>query len=318
MEDVAPVTKQIARLEQVAQREVGRAIGPLAAAARGGLLAAATAIAGDPASHVAFVTGCFVPRAAPPACETDGPVGAALAAAALRALGVPARLVTDARCAAVVRAAAGAAACAGGDDGTPGAPLPVHVGDEPGALARELGAAGVTHLVFCERLGPGADGVVRNMHGDDVTAVTAPLHALAAAGPWATTGIGDGGNEVGMSALAPALVAAALPHGERIRCAVACDHLIVAGISNWGAIALALAVGLLRGAAGRSAPRTAAPGDVALAAPALSPAAHDAVLAAAVRTSAVNGVLGRPTETVDGLAPADQRRQLAALLSACV
>ncbi|HST40156.1 MAG TPA: glutamate cyclase domain-containing protein [Conexibacter sp.] len=315
MEDFAPVTEQIARLERVAQREAGRAIGPLAAAARGGLLSAASAIAGDPASHVAFVTGCFVPRAAPPACETDGPVGAALAAAALRALGVPARLVTDARCGAVVRAAAGAAPAAGGD--TPGAALPVHVGDEPGALARELGAAGVTHVVFCERLGPGADGVVRNMHGDDVTAVTAPLHTLAA-GPWTASGIGDGGNEVGMGALAPALLAAALPHGERIRCAVACDHLIVAGISNWGAIALALAVGLLRGEAGRRAPRTAAPGDAARAATALAPAAHDAVLAAAVRAGAVDGVLARRSETVDGLAPADQRRQLAALLSACV
>ncbi|MDW5594712.1 glutamate cyclase domain-containing protein [Conexibacter stalactiti] len=302
------VAEQISRLELVVQREAGRSIGPLAAAARGGLLAAAAAIAGDPASHVAFVTGCFVPRATPPACETDGPVGAALAAASLGLAGVPARLVTDSRCAAVVRAAAEEAGAAAEEAGAAaafaGAAPPVHVGDEPGTLARELSAAGVTHVVFVERLGPGADGVVRNMHGDDVTAVTPPLHALAAAGPWVTTGIGDGGNEVGMGALAPRLVAATVAHGERIRCAVACDHLIVAGISNWGALALALAVGLLRGAA-------------ASVAAVLSPAAHDAVLTAAVGAGAVDGVLGEPSATVDGLAPAQQRQQLEAL-SACV
>jgi hypothetical protein len=330
--------ERIARLERAAQREVGRPIAPLARAARGGLLEAALAIAGGPASHVALVTGCFVPRADPPACETDGPVGAALAAAALRALGIEARLVTDGRGAAVARAVADAAAPAdganmreeaGGSSARAG-PIPLHAGDDPAALARELTDAGVTQLVFVERLGPGADGVVRNMHGADVGAVTAPLHLLAAAGPWETTGIGDGGNEVGMGALDPALVAGAIEHGELIRCAVACDHLIVAGISNWGAIALALAVALLRGAEGAQpgaagyasavcdAGEARATAGVPLSpavATALSPAAHDAVLTAAVAAGAVDGVLGERSATVDGLAPIAQRERLDALLA---
>ncbi len=178
----------IDQLERLAGRDVGRGIAPLAQAARGGLRAGATAIAAASAPSVAFVTGCFVVRSTPPAPETDGPVGAALAAAALAGIGVPSRLVTDARCADVVRAGAGA--------------LPVHASDDADALARELAAAGVTHVVFVERLGPAAGGVVRNMRGDDVSAVTPPLHRLAD-GPWGTIGIGDGGNEVGMGALPP-------------------------------------------------------------------------------------------------------------------
>lgn len=281
----------IVRLERLAARDVGRGIEPLAAAARGGLLAAATAIATAPEPRVAFVTGCFVVGAAPPAPETDGPVGAALAAGALAALGIPARLVTDERCAAVTGACAGA---------LPGdaAPVPLHAGDDPGALARELTTAGVTHLVFVERLGPAADGVVRNMRGEDVGAVTPPLHRLAS-GPWTTVGVGDGGNEVGMGALPAELVAAAVAHGERIRCAVACDALIVAGLSNWGAIALAHAVALLRGASA----------DV-------SPADHDEVLAAAVAAGAVDGVLGRPAQSVDGVGAALQHELLNALAAA--
>ncbi len=263
---------EIARLELLAQRDVGRGIGPLAAHSRGGLLSAARAIATAAEPRVAFVTGCFVVGSEPPAPETDGPVGAALAASALVELGLPALLVTDERCAAVVRACA--------------PDLRVAVGDDPALLARELAAAGVTHVVFVERLGPGDDGVVRNMRGDDVGAVTAPLHLLAA-GPWTTVGVGDGGNEVGMGALPPRLVAAAVPHGERIRCAVACDHLIVAGVSNWGAIALARAVALLRRVRVR-----------------ISPATHDALLAACVAAGAVDGMLGRPAASVDGVDPA--------------
>ncbi len=38
-----------------------------------------------------------------------------------------------------------------------------------------------------------------------------------------------------------------IPHGERIACRVPVDHLIVAGVSNWGAYALAAGVSHLRG-----------------------------------------------------------------------
>ncbi|MDO8187338.1 DUF4392 domain-containing protein [Conexibacter sp. JD483] len=299
----------IDHLERVAARDAGRGIGPLAQAAAGGLRAAATGIAAVSAPSLAFVTGCFVVRSEPPAPETDGPVGAALAAAAFARIGIEARLVTDARCAAVVRACA--------------PDLPLHVGDEPDPLEEELAAAGVTHVVFVERLGPAADGVVRNMRGDDVSAVTPPLHRLAD-GPWATIAIGDGGNEVGMGALPPPLVAATVAHGERIHCAVACDALIVAGVSNWGAIALAHAVALLiagadaadRGAAVADRGASVATRGADAARACLSPAAHDAVLAAAVAAGAVDGVLGRPVASVDGVDPAVQHEILLALAAA--
>lgn len=287
----ADTARIVARMEHAAQHDVGRGTVQLAGLARGGLLAAAQAIAAVPEPRLAFVTGCFIPQATPAAAETDGPVGTAMAAAALAQLGVASLLVTDDRCEPVVRAAAAAAQA------------PLLFDDDPHALAHALAAAGTTHVVFCERLGPGVDGSVRNMRGDDVGAVTAPLHLLAS-GTWTTIGIGDGGNEVGMGALTPQQVAAAVPHGEQIRCAVACDHLIVAGVSNWGAIALAAAVALL----------LAGTLDLAVAEQ-LAPDRHLTVLRAAVAGGAVDGVRGRPSETVDGVGADVDRKVIHRILA---
>src|SRR5262249_33810466 len=62
-----------------------------------------------------------------------------------------------------------------------------------------------------------------------------------------TIGVGDGGNEIGMGKLPWPLIADRIPGGATIACRVATDHLIVAGVSNWGAYALAAGVALLRG-----------------------------------------------------------------------
>lgn len=219
--------EKIRRLEEIMSRDVGRGIAPLAAAARGGLLGAARSIAGHPAPHVAVLTGFYIPAATPPAPETDGPVGAAQLAAALRRAGVTVRLVTDDLCAGAVRAAARAAGC----------------GDVP--LDRlDAAVSGLTHVVAIERVGPAADGVCRNMRGDDITRFTASAEPLFHP-PRVRIGIGDGGNELGMGSLPPGLVASNVPLGERIACAVGCDHLLVCGISNWGAAALVAALALL-------------------------------------------------------------------------
>src|SRR5215475_6712219 len=97
---------RIAAIEALVCRDVGRQTSELIAASSGDLLAAAQSLA--TARSVGLLTGFFVPRAAVPAAETDGPVGTALLAAALAACGVPARIAVDSPCADAVRAAAAA------------------------------------------------------------------------------------------------------------------------------------------------------------------------------------------------------------------
>jgi hypothetical protein len=64
-----------------------------------------------------------------------------------------------------------------------------------------------------------------------------------------TIGIGDGGNEIGMGKLPWGTIRKNVPQGGLVACRVPTDYLIVAGVSNWGAYALATGVRLLRGTA---------------------------------------------------------------------
>jgi hypothetical protein len=84
------------------------------------------------------------------------------------------------------------------------------------------------------------------MRGLDISSYTAPLDELFTAGPWETIAIGDGGNEIGMGSLPRELIAQHVDHGETIACVTPARHLIVAGVSNWGAYALLGALAALR------------------------------------------------------------------------
>jgi hypothetical protein len=226
------------RIERAVQIDVGRNITALFEAGRGGLWRAAETLAATRPCHVGLITGFFVPLGTPPAAETDGPVGTALLAGALLAAGMSVRLATDTPCqnaCATALAAAGAGAVAL-DCVAIGAAI------EPTTAAWR--AAGVTHAISIERCGRSADGAPHNMRGLDISAHTAPFDDLFAAGPWDTIAVGDGGNEIGMGAIPRALIAQHVEHGDRIACVTPAAHLIVAGVSHWGAYALigALAV----------------------------------------------------------------------------
>ncbi|MEW1584613.1 glutamate cyclase domain-containing protein [Micromonospora vinacea] len=177
------IEETIADLERVAAREVGRGSEALAAPAAGGLLAAARSLAAAGAPDAAVFTGFFIPGAEPPAAETDGPLGAVQIAAALRLLGGRCRLVTDEPCAPVVEAAVAAAA--------PGLPVDVAPlrGYEDWAAALLPEYARLTHLIACERVGPGVDGRPRNMRGEDIGAHTAPLDRLGGTSNWAAAAL---------------------------------------------------------------------------------------------------------------------------------
>jgi len=233
MADRRPLVDHIERLVQV---DVGRNVTTLFEAARGGLWGAASALTAAPTARVGLITGFYVPLGSPPAAETDGPVGAALLAKGLEQVGVSCRLATDEPC----RGACAAALTGAGLSG-----VPVDMGGS-GALIETWREAQITHAISIERCGRSADGVPRNMRGLDISSYTAPLDELFTAGPWETIAVGDGGNEIGMGALSRDLIAQHIEHGMTIACVTPARHLIVAGVSNWGAYALLGALAVLR------------------------------------------------------------------------
>src|SRR5271156_3706211 len=220
-------------IEAVIQQDVGRNIAPLFAAARGGLRGAVAALAdltgvGD--GTVGLITGFYVPGGTPPAAETDGPVAVALLAQALRRVGVECRVCTDELCASACRAALAGMADVALDV--------VPLGGSVDAVIATWRARDVRLAVAIERCGRTADGTARNMRGDDIGAYATLLDDLFLAGPWDTIAVGDGGNEMGMGALPRSLIGAHVAHGGAIACVTPATHLIVAGVSHWGAYAL--------------------------------------------------------------------------------
>jgi D-glutamate cyclase len=223
-------------IERLIQVDVGRHVSALFEAARGGLWSATSALAAAPAAGVGLITGFYVPLGSPPAAETDGPVGAALLAKGFSEVGIPCRLATDEPCRSACAAALAGAGAAG---------VPVDATDIAATIAAWR-RTGITHAISIERCGRSADGTPRNMRGLDISSYTAPLDELFTAGPWETIAIGDGGNEIGMGALPRELIAQHVDHGETIACVTPARHLIVAGVSNWGAYGLLGALAALR------------------------------------------------------------------------
>lgn len=238
----------------------------------GGALAAARALRG--ARRVLIVTGFAVAGGCP---ETDGPPGAAVLGRALRRLGARVRYVTDLPNVRVLRAALVAL----------GERADVLVYPEAADAARTvLARERPTHLVAIERPGRVRDGRYLNMRGVSVGAWNRPLDDLfveaMADGP-VTIGVGDGGNEIGMGRVRARL----LRQGAlmaRIASVVSTDHLVVAGVSNWGAYGIAAQ---LARQAGRPLLHT--------------PADERRMVTACVRAGAVDGVTRRRAPTVDGL-----------------
>jgi hypothetical protein len=277
--------RRIAAIEAVVCRDVGRKTQQLIDANAGGLALAAESLAG--ATSVGLITGFFVPRGDVAAPETDGPVGTALLAAALAACGVPARIAVDTPCAGAVRAAV---AEAGG-----GVTVDEVGVDDRAAIARLAEAwrgVAVTHALAIERCGRSGDGRPRNMRGVDVSAWTAPLDDLFLGGSWTKLAVGDGGNEIGMGRLPAGLIARTVPNGAEIACVTSCDHLVVAGVSNWGAYGLMAALAVLRADwSGTIAKFLTAERDLAV------------TRAVVDKAGAVDGVTALSEATVDGFGP---------------
>ena len=256
---LSPANGAIARIEQIVARDPGgRGIANLVQ--WGTLTAAAKTLWG--ARQAAIVSGFYLP--VPRVGETDGPPGAKALGRALEKLGSDVVYLTDAW----------------------NAPLFGALGLAPVEVYRPglLGELAVTHLVSIERSGRAADGRYYSMAGRDISEFTAPLDELflrARERHMATVAIGDGGNEIGMGNVLER-VRQDVPHGATIACVVECDHLIVAGVSNWGAYGLAGALSVLAG-------RDLLP----------SAAEAEADIRAIVRAGAADGQTFRNEPTVD-------------------
>lgn len=268
-------------LDDIVLRDDRRGVTALRTLLAPGYVLDAARLIFDAPGPVAIVTGFFVQRAA--AAETDGPPGAGALAEAVVALGRDVALLTDTLCAEVVAAAA------------PG----VHVRSLPvGADAADRCAAALAALspgvvVAIERLGPSADGVYRSFRGEDLTATTAPIAAAIAAHP-RTVGVGDGGNEIGMGAVAHGM--ALDPRLPALPCVTRTTRLVLASVSNWGALGLVAGLSCLAG-------RDLLPSD----------AAEAERLARCVAAGAVDGTTGRNEPTVDGFPLAVTLRRLGEL-----
>ncbi|NXV77976.1 GLUCM protein, partial [Atlantisia rogersi] len=104
------------------------------------------------------------------------------------------------------------------------------------------------HLVAIERAGMAADGNYYNARKVNIKHLVDPIDELFLAAQTipgvTTTGVGDGGNELGMGKVKDA-VKKHIKNGDVIACDVEADFTVVAGVSNWGGYAIACALYIL-------------------------------------------------------------------------
>ncbi|KAM9147428.1 D-glutamate cyclase, mitochondrial isoform 2-T4 [Pangshura tecta] len=184
--------------------------------------------------------------------ENDGPPGAIAMAAMLQSLEKDVVIVTDQRAMGLNKKIIEDAV----QQGVLKTPVPLlsYQGDaaesalmflcENGNLERPR----FDHLIAIERAGMAADGNYYNARKVNIKHLVDPIDELFLAAHnipgVTTTGIGDGGNELGMGKVKEA-VRKHIKNGDVIACDVEADFAIVAGVSNWGGYAVACALYIL-------------------------------------------------------------------------
>jgi hypothetical protein len=231
--------------------------------------AACRSIAEHPNPVVQIYTGFYIPSATPPAYETDGPLGASFLRQSLGCMGIHVRVRGE------------------------------HPIEDLADFPEPIGKP--THLIAVERPGPTDDGTFRTMRGRDITEWHRKIHAEYVENTRrrgiVSIGIGDGGNEIGMGNINRSVIDSNIIDGAKVHCQVRTNYLIVAGVSNWGAYALAAGVALLRNEVAEVVDNFA--GDSG---PAGLPWRELEILTWMVNTGPlVDGVTGRQEATVDGL-----------------
>ncbi len=268
-----------------------RGLAELFAYCPGDFAAACRSIADSALPRLDVVTGFIIPSVDPALFETDGPLGTVFLARALEHLDFDISLTSDPGCRVALNAGLGAAL---GPDRIELDDRDVRTFCGPRVQGTsKRSRAFPTHVIALERVGPSADSRCFTMRGRDITELMLQAEQIFAPGAFepahpTTIGIGDGGNEIGMGKIPHDIVARNIPNGDLIHCRVPTDHLIVAGVSNWGAYALAAGIYVLRG--------IEPPADL------FDPDREREILEVMVkRGPLVDGVTGKQTATVDGL-----------------
>ncbi|XP_072424171.1 D-glutamate cyclase, mitochondrial isoform X7 [Chiloscyllium punctatum] len=108
------------------------------------------------------------------------------------------------------------------------------------------------HLIAIERAGMAADGNYYNARKVNIKHLVDPIDKLFLKAQdipgISTTGIGDGGNELGMGKVKEA-VKKYINNGDLIACDVEADFTVIAGVSNWGGYAVACGLYILNSCA---------------------------------------------------------------------
>lgn len=214
----------------------------------------------------------------PGMAETDGPPGAAVLGRALRLLGKSVAYVTDDVAAPLMEAALKAL-------GEPVELVALPHAEAVDSARHRVGDIRPSHLVAIERPGRAADGRYWNARGESVGAWNGPLDGLFLKPPrgLTTIGIGDGGNEIGMGNVRSRFLRQG-PLARKIASVVRVDHLVVAGVSNWGAYGVAAQLSILARQ------------------PLLhTPEEERKLVTACVEAGGVDGITRRRVPTVDGL-----------------
>ncbi|XP_010214026.1 PREDICTED: UPF0317 protein C14orf159 homolog, mitochondrial isoform X4 [Tinamus guttatus] len=204
------------------------------------------------AQSVLITTGFPTHFTYEPPEENDGPPGAFAIAAMLQALEKDVAIVTDQRAMSLNRKIMAEAV----QLGILKRPIPLlsyqkESTDSALMFLCENGNCGrprFDHLIAIERAGMAADGNYYNARKVNIKHLVDPIDDLFLAAKTipgvATTGVGDGGNELGMGKVKDA-VKKYIKNGDVIACDVEADFTIVAGVSNWGGYAIACALYIL-------------------------------------------------------------------------
>ncbi|KAL7992624.1 hypothetical protein Chor_016880, partial [Crotalus horridus] len=161
--------------------------------------------------------------------ENDGPPGAIAMAAILKAMGKNVVIVTDQRALDLNRKI-------------------IKEAVEQGSRCDNQENLKFNHLIAIERAGMAADGNYYNARKVNIKHLVDPIDELFIAAQTlpgiTTTGIGDGGNELGMGKVKEA-TKKHIKNGDIIACDVEADFAVVAGVANWGGYAIACGLYIL-------------------------------------------------------------------------
>ena len=184
---------------------------------------------------VIIATGFYILSAE--AAETDGPPGAIAIGNALEEIGYEVVYVTDKYCTQMMKAIS--------SETSRVIEFPIETLDTSKKIASQiLEEENPDLLISIERCAPATDGLYRNMRDMNITGNTAKIDLLFET-HYASVGIGDGGNEIGLgnlySEVEESTELVGFPANTKT------TKLIISSVSNWGGYGLIAAISILKG-----------------------------------------------------------------------